>query len=140
MENEIVCIVAPSDPATSAKPVTADELSDRPWLLREPGSGTRTLNEQFLADHGINPRTLTLGSNGAIKQAARAGLGVSLLSKAAVATELATGWLGEIPLANAPEKRSWFVLRSAVGPDRPIVDTFTAFVRDRPMTDQEAAK
>ena len=144
MENEIVCIAAPNDPAASDRRVSASELSDRSWLLMEPGSGTRMLNEQFLSDHGIEPRTLTLGSNGAIKQAARAGLGVSLLSRAAVATELAAGRLGEIPLADGPEARAWSVLRSAVGPHRPIVDAFTAFVRDSPaaMTgpqDHEAA-
>lgn len=142
MENEIVCITAPNDPVASDAQIGANELSDRPWLLREPGSGTRMLNEQFLADHGIEPRTLTLGSNGAIKQAAHAGLGVSLLSRAAVATELAAGWLGEIPLADRPETRPWFVLRSAVGPARQIVDAFTEFVRDRPdpgRGDQEEA-
>jgi LysR family transcriptional regulator, low CO2-responsive transcriptional regulator len=130
MENEIVCIAAPNDPAASGEPLGASELADRPWLLRERGSGTRMLNEQFLADHGVDPRTLTLGSNGAIKQAARAGLGVSLLSRAAVETELDAGWLGEIRLADGPEKRSWFVLRSAVGPVRPIVEAFTVFVCD----------
>jgi DNA-binding transcriptional LysR family regulator len=128
MENEIVCIAAPDDPAASGDPIGASELSGRAWLLREPGSGTRMLNEQFLADHGIYPRTLTLGSNGAIKQAARAGLGVSLLSRAAVDAELDAGWLGEIHLADGPPMRPWFVLRSAVGPVRPTVEQFTSFV------------
>ena len=59
------------------------------------------LNEQFLFDHGLAPRTLTLGSNGAIKQAARAGLGISLLSRASVEAELSAGQLGEIPLPTA---------------------------------------
>lgn len=134
MENEIVCITAPQDPAASAGLTEASKLADRPWLLREPGSGTRALGEQFLADHGVGPRTLTLGSNGAIKQAARAGLGVSLLSRAAVEGELASGWLGEIRLADAPETRPWFVLRSAVGPVRPTVELFIAFVRDAAPT------
>jgi DNA-binding transcriptional LysR family regulator len=129
MDNEIVCITAPNDPAVSAHPIGASELSDRAWLLREPGSGTRMLNEQFLSEHGIAPRTLTLGSNGAIKQAARAALGVSLLSRAAVETELEAGWLGEIPLADGPARRPWFVLRSAVGPVRPLAERFTEFVR-----------
>jgi LysR family transcriptional regulator, low CO2-responsive transcriptional regulator len=130
MENAIVCISAPNDAAASNGPVAAAELSGRAWLLREPGSGTRTLNEQFLADHDLEPRTLTLGSNGAIKQAARAGLGVSLLSKAAVEAELDSEWLSAIPLADGPEARPWFFLRSAVGPARPTVDLFAAFVRD----------
>ena len=131
MENEIVCISAPDDPAASAGPIDPTELADRAWLLREPGSGTRTVNQEFLDDHGLDPQTLTLGSNGAIKQAARAGLGVSLLSRAAVETELASGWLGEIRLLDGPATRSWFVLRSAVGPQRPTVELFIAFVLDR---------
>jgi DNA-binding transcriptional LysR family regulator len=132
MENEIVCITAPDDPDAAHGPIDAIALSDRAWLLRESGSGTRTLNEQFLADHELAPQTLTLGSNGAIKQAARAGLGVSLLSRAAVEAELAAGWLAEIHLADGPETRDWFVLRSAVGPARPAVELFSAFVRERP--------
>ena len=127
--NEIVCITAPDDPAADDRPVEGTKLADRPWLLREPGSGTRTLNEQFLAERRIEPRTLTLGSNGAIKQAARAGLGISLLSRAAVEGELASGRLAEIRLTHGPATRPWFVLRSAVGPVRPPVDEFISFVR-----------
>ena len=74
---------------------------------------------------------MTLGANGAIKQAARAGLGISLVSRATVATELASGRLGELRLRDGPQRRSWFVVRSAVGPARPSVDTFIAFLRDR---------
>src|SRR5919198_404527 len=134
MDNEIVCITAPDDPAASDEAIEAIGLSNRDWLLREPGSGTRTLNEQFLADHGLHPQTLTLGSNGAIKQAARTGLGVSLLPRAAVETELASGWLGEIQLSDGPETRPWFVLRSAIGPARPIVEQFSSFVRESAAT------
>jgi LysR family transcriptional regulator, low CO2-responsive transcriptional regulator len=130
MENEIVCITSPDDPAAGSEPIEVAALSDRAWLLRESGSGTRMLNERFLAERGIEPRTLTLGSNGAIKQAARAALGVSLLSRAAVETELASGVLGEIALQDGPEVRSWFVLRSAVGPIRPTVELFTKFLRN----------
>jgi DNA-binding transcriptional LysR family regulator len=127
--NEIVCITAPDDPAVAGDPLEPGELAPRTWLLREPGSGTRVLNEQFLADHGLHPSTLTLGSNGAIKQAARAGLGVSLLSRAAVEAELESGRLAELRLEHAPAPRPWFVIRSAVGPGRPSVEAFVAFLR-----------
>lgn len=129
-DNEIVCITAPDDPAVGLGRQEAAELAGRRWLLREAGSGTRTLNEQFLTDRGLDPSILTLGSNGAIKQAARAGLGVSLVSRAAVEGELASGWLGELKLKDGPAKRSWFVLRSAVGPVRAPVEMFIAFARD----------
>ena len=129
-ENEIVCIAAPDDPAVGPASVPAASLGDRAWLLREPGSGTRALNEQFLADRGMAPRQLTLASNGAIKQAARAGLGVSLISRDAVEGELASGRLGEIRLDDGPPGSRWFVLRAAVGPVRPAVSSFLAFARD----------
>jgi DNA-binding transcriptional LysR family regulator len=130
MDNEIVCITAPDDPASRRRSIEASDLSGRAWLLREEGSGTRALNDQFLAEHSREAPTLTLGSNGAIKQAARAGLGVSLLSRAAVATELEAGLLGELRLKDLPPPRPWFVLRSAVGPVRPAVEEFAAFVRE----------
>jgi DNA-binding transcriptional LysR family regulator len=72
---------------------------------------------------------LELGSNGAIKQAARAGLGISLLSRDAVEVELANGQLGEIPLREAPRARPWYVLRSSVGPSRRVVEEVLAHLR-----------
>jgi LysR family transcriptional regulator, low CO2-responsive transcriptional regulator len=129
LENRIVCITSADDPAAAAGPVAASALADRAWLLREPGSGTRALGEQFLQERGLTPKTLTLGSNGAIKQAARAGLGVSLLSRAAVESELTAGWLGEITLTDGPAPRPWFVLHSAVGPARGPAETFSEFLR-----------
>jgi len=129
LENHIACITSSEDAAASAGAIDASELAHRVWLLREPGSGTRALGEQFLDDLGLTPRTLTVGSNGAIKQAARAGLGVSLLSRAAVEPELESGWLGEITLADGPAPRPWFVLHSSIGPVRAPTAAFVEFVR-----------
>jgi DNA-binding transcriptional LysR family regulator len=127
LNNEIVLVTGPGDPLAGSDPVRPEELGDRTWLLREESSGTRALNERFLAGAGLAPRTLTLGSNGAIKQAARAGLGVSLVSRASVQFELESGWLGAIPLTSPPVTRRWWVLRSAIGPVRPVVAEFMAF-------------
>jgi DNA-binding transcriptional LysR family regulator len=126
-ENRIVCITGPGDAAAAGTPIHSSELAGRRWLLREPGSGTRNLNEQFLAERGLEARTLTLGSNGAIKQAARAGLGISLLSSDAVEAELETGSLAQIRLRDGPAPRPWFVLRSAIGPALPAVELFVGF-------------
>jgi len=71
---------------------------------------------------------MTLGSNGAIKQAARAGLRVSCVSRAAVATELEAGLLSVIDVASGPAPRDWYVMRSSVGPSRPVVTEFLVFI------------
>jgi DNA-binding transcriptional LysR family regulator len=99
-------------------------LAGRRWLLREPGSGTRAVNEEYLAAQALEVAPLTVGSNGAIKAAARAGLGISLVSWDAVATELEAGVLGAIDVDPAPAARDWHVMRPRVGPTRPVVTEF----------------
>ena len=131
LSNELVLISAPEDPLAGGRAVSSAELASCRWLLREPGSGTRAVNAEFLASAGIAAQTMTLGSNGAIKQAARAGLGVSFVSRAAVATELAAGLLGVIAVASGPATREWYAMRSSVGPVRPVVTEFLTFVTSR---------
>jgi DNA-binding transcriptional LysR family regulator len=128
MENEIVLIAPPDDPLAERGPVAARELGERVWLLREEGSGTRAMTEQFLAAYELRPRVLTLGSNGAIKQASRAGLGVSVQSRPTVSLELEVGLLSEVELQEGLPRRHWHVLRSAVGPVREAVSAFIDFV------------
>jgi DNA-binding transcriptional LysR family regulator len=104
--------------------------SDETWLLRERGSGTRATVEAFLVAAGIAPRsTLTLGSNGAVKQAVLVGLGITLLSDHAAGAELASGALVPVAMPGAPLDRSWFVLRRASGPILPEASAFSAFCR-----------
>ena len=78
--------------------------------------------EEYLAEHGLAPVALTLGSNGAIKQATQAGLGVSLQSRLAVERELAQGRLATIALRAPPAARRWYVIRAATGPVREATD------------------
>jgi DNA-binding transcriptional LysR family regulator len=128
LENPIVLVTAPDDALARGRLVPVGELASRTWLLREEGSGTRLMVEEFLRRHELRPRTVTLGSNGAIKAAARLGLGVSLQSRAAVELELASGMLATIALRGGLPARHWYTLRPAAGPLRPPVDEFLRFV------------
>jgi DNA-binding transcriptional LysR family regulator len=122
-----VVITAPGDPLAGARAVAVEALADRPWLLREHGSGTRALCEEFLQLHELRPPVLTLGSNGAIKHAAARGLGVSLQSAQGAALELRTGVLATIPVREGLPQRQWFVLTPATGPIREPVRAFVEF-------------
>jgi DNA-binding transcriptional LysR family regulator len=95
--------------------------------MREVGSGTRRFVSEFLADHDLRPQTLTLGSNGAIKEAVRLGLGVSLQSRVAVEQELGTGSIAEIGVLGGLPVREWYALHSATVPPRPAVKLFLDF-------------
>jgi DNA-binding transcriptional LysR family regulator len=129
LDNPIVIITAPDDPLAGKRSVPIEKLGERPWLLREEGSGTRMMTEEFLAAHELRPTILTLGSNGAIKQAARAGLGVSLQSRLATELELDLGLLATVEVQVPLPRRHWYLLRPAHGPVRPPVEAFVAFVR-----------
>jgi LysR family transcriptional regulator, low CO2-responsive transcriptional regulator len=85
-------------------------LSRQAWLLREPGSGTRLSTEALLAELDITPPTLTVGSNGAIRESAAVGLGVTLVSRDAVAQELSSGRLAEVRVPGTPLHRDWYLI------------------------------
>jgi DNA-binding transcriptional LysR family regulator len=102
--NELV-VVAPSDLHVD---VTA--LGEATWLLREAGSGTRDATQEFFAQLGISPPRLTIGSNAAIRECVRAGLGLSLLSHAAVAREIEAGTLKIVPTPATPIARAWHLV------------------------------
>ena len=127
LRNEIVLIVPPDGELALRGSVTFKGLAAETWLLREEGSGTRGMVESLLRKHGISPTTLTLGSNGAIKQAVRTGLGVSLQARAAVELELGTGLLATVSLRGIPI-RHWYVLTPATSRPRPAVQAFLDFV------------
>jgi LysR family transcriptional regulator, low CO2-responsive transcriptional regulator len=115
--HELVVVSAPELAAESAAAGSgaADAgmlrwLSRQAWLLREPGSGTRLSTEALLADLDITPPTLTVGSNGAIRESAAVGLGVTLVSRDAVAQELASGRLAEVRVPGTPLHRDWYLI------------------------------
>jgi DNA-binding transcriptional LysR family regulator len=83
------------------------DLAARTWLFREPGSGTRATCEALLAGLDIDPSRLMLGSNGAVVAGAVAGLGLTLVSRDAVARELAEGRLSVVPVPGTPLRRPW---------------------------------
>ena len=48
LPNELVLVCAADDPLAGAERASPEQLAGRTWLLREPDSGTRSANEEFL--------------------------------------------------------------------------------------------
>ena len=83
-------------------------------VLREAGSGTRREAEKILEGKGISYDSIKtagiFGSTDAIKQAVKAGLGFSILSKFAVIDELKHRILKEIKLTDIQMKRKFYII------------------------------
>ena len=90
-------------------------LGESTWLLREEGSGTRDATDALLANLGIDPPRMILGSNGAVEQAAIAGFGVALISMDAVTATVAAGDLVVRACPGTPLDRPWHLVARADG-------------------------
>jgi DNA-binding transcriptional LysR family regulator len=89
-EDELVVVAAPSHPLAPQAPISITALANELVVLREPGSGTRKIVLDMLAAHGVSPqRTLDADSVESIKRIVAAGLGLSLVSRAAIEDMLA---------------------------------------------------
>ncbi|MGH3623618.1 MAG: LysR substrate-binding domain-containing protein, partial [Sciscionella sp.] len=110
--NELVVVAPASAQLSPELPWSARcaRLAERTWLLREYGSGTRMTTEALFDRLEISPSVLTLGSNGAVRESVVAGLGVSLMSRDAVAHELATGVVTEVATPATPLRRDWHLV------------------------------
>ncbi len=97
-------LVVVSAPGQHDSPFSPEQAT---WLLREEGSGTRATCLALLGTLDIEPAQLTLGSHGAVVAGAMAGLGVTLVSREAVAGQLAASHLVELPVAGTPLDRPW---------------------------------
>ncbi|HYO09829.1 MAG TPA: LysR substrate-binding domain-containing protein [Tepidisphaeraceae bacterium] len=88
------------------KPVTAAELCREPLILRETGSGTRAVVEHHLAKLGLSIRPImSLGSTEAVKRAVASGIGLAIVSRLALETELNAGALAIVPVSDLKIRR-----------------------------------
>lgn len=113
--DELVIIAAPDHPLVlqaAGQRVPADRLADEPFLVREPGSGTREVGDTALAAKGIRLKhTVELGSTEAVKEAVAAGLGLAIVSKATIADQLALNKLAILPCMDLEIRRTFTRVR-----------------------------
>lgn len=109
-DNPLVVIAAPGHGLVGQEQVTLQRLAQETLVVREPGSGTRAAAERHFAAHGLTIRAgCEFGTNEAIKQAVRAGLGLAVVSAQTIELELQTGCLAVLSVAGFPLVRQWYV-------------------------------
>jgi DNA-binding transcriptional LysR family regulator len=94
MDDELVLICSPNHRFAKCSEIEPKELEYENFIIREKGSGTRkTFEDAMTANHLTWKVTWTCNNADTIKIAVAQGLGVSVISKRAVANEVASGVL-----------------------------------------------
>ncbi len=114
-KDEIVLAVPGDHPWRKKDYVTLDEVSKEPFIIREMGSGTREILEEYLlknTDKSLSKFNIVceMGSSEAVKEAIIAGLGTSILSIHAIKRELKQGTLINVPIKDCDIQRYFYLI------------------------------
>lgn len=130
LENPLVVLAPHDHPLALEKNIPLKRLAEEPFIMREPGSGTRSSVQKLFDEHGISVKVrLDLGSNEAIKQAIAGGLGISVLSRHTVGLENSSQ-LTILDVESFPIRRYWYIVYPAGKQLSVVARTFFEYLLD----------
>ena len=113
-DDTLTLVVYPTHPFAKKKKISISELDGERFIFREHNSGTQKVMLQLMEERGFNPKKLAvvceMGSTEAVKQSIKAHIGVAILSKRAVAEDLAAGNLVEVKIAGNNMNRPFYCI------------------------------
>lgn len=100
--DELVVVVGPTHPwaRLRSRSVTAAQLAMTPLVVREAGSGTRTVLERALAGLETVPPAIELSTTASVRSAVAAGAGPAALGAQAVQDDVVQGRLIQIEVSD----------------------------------------
>lgn len=115
--DELVLVVPAWHPWAGRNAVSHLDLQNEPFILREEGSGTLKILDDYLhkAGHkgtGALKIAARFGSSTAVKEGVKSGLGLSILSARAIDTEIAAGLLKVVKIKNLSMTRNFYLIRN----------------------------
>lgn len=111
MMNRLVVVAPACHPLAAERDIPPRRLAGEPFIMREPGSGTRLAAERFFAEHGLQVAIrMTLGSNEAIKQAVAGEMGLAVISEHTLSLDVASGAFALLDVQGFPLLRQWYAL------------------------------
>jgi DNA-binding transcriptional LysR family regulator len=130
LANPMVLFARADHPLAGHRQIPFAVLAGEPYLMREPGSGTRLVTYEIFDRHGIEPRVrMELSTNEAIKQAILAGLGVSILSRYTLGLDTEQRELAVLDVQGLPVERQWQFVYPVGKQVSPAARAFMDFVR-----------
>ena len=129
--DQLVVVVGIGHPWAAASAVSVADLAAAEWVLREPGSGTRSELEAALRGLGVPPDklrvVLELPSNQSVRSAVEAGLGATAISASVAAASLEAGLLHQVAV-RLPD-RAFCALSHAERTRSPAADRLLELIR-----------
>lgn|SRR5512143_41867 len=114
LTDELVVAVPAGHHWAHKKIIPVEALKTEPFIQREEGSGTRRIMEEHLEKAGFSLSDLdtvaVVGSSDAVRQAVKAGLGVSILSIRALQDDVQTGRISAVRLKGLKLERSFSII------------------------------
>jgi DNA-binding transcriptional LysR family regulator len=133
-DDELVLAVPPDHPWASRQAIRLDELVEASFIMREPGSGTRMATLSRLEEAGFDPENLRvmaeMGSTDAVRQAIKSRVGVSILSRRAIADDLRFGLLHPVSVENLSLTRHFYLVTHKGRSLSPLAQAFVEFLRE----------
>lgn len=134
LKDELGFVVSSDDPFNKSEPLFLNMLIKAPMVIREVGSGHRRALEEALLRRGLDLSdfniALEVSSSEAVKNAVRAGLGYSFLSKNALEFGEKHG-LVRINVEDFVVERGFYILTRRSKRLTVIADEFYSFLADR---------
>jgi DNA-binding transcriptional LysR family regulator len=129
--DELVIIAAPGHRLARQGRVPLSAVREEPFVLREPGSGTRAVEERALARLKLHVRVaMALGSTEAIKRVVAEGLGLAIVSRLAVDAECDSRRLAVLRVSGLHLERRLHLVRRSGRRDGPALQAFCALLRE----------
>jgi DNA-binding transcriptional LysR family regulator len=137
----LVLVVAPGHRFASRDRIALKALIAESLIVRERGSGSRCALEKGLERSGTSLAglnvTLELGSNAAIKDAVKRGLGIAFLSRLAVQRELEAGELHAAAVSGLSLDRRFYLVYHRRRPLSPAASAFLHFLAAHPIAPEQ---
>lgn len=108
LSNPLVVFARRDHPLATARQIPFARIAEEPFVMREPGSGTRLLALSCFAQRGLTAHiSLELNEDEAIKEAILAGLGIAILSRFTFGKEAETSNLICLDVDGFPLENHW---------------------------------
>ncbi|MCK5507103.1 MAG: LysR family transcriptional regulator [Desulfobacterales bacterium] len=132
-DDELVVAIPAEHSLAKKQRITVEELFQEPFILREKGSGTLKIMENYLQKHesaSIESLNIVarLGSSTAVKEGIKAGLGISILSSRALETEIKTGILKALKIKGFDMKRKFYLMKDKKRTASPLCQAIFDFL------------